>query len=429
MGMRTNPDIIIGGGLGGLTCALLLARAGRRVMLFEKASEVGGRAATSDEEGVRLNLGPHALYRDGAARLALRALGVDPAGGRPPASGMLALDRGRLHALPVGFTSLTTTSLLGLAEKVEAARLLQGLARVDPGALGDLSVTGWIDGAARRPGTRRLLHALVRVTTYAHAPDLCAAGETVAQLQRGLGTGVMYVDGGWQTIVSQLESLAVAAGAVIQRSTRVAAVAPGRVTLADGRALAAGSVIVAASPAVAAALSPSSASLAAAARDAVPVHAACLDLALRSLPRPRATFCLGIDEPVYYSVHSAAAALAPGGTQVVHVARYLAPGEKADSSSLESLLDRVQPGWRERVVTSRFMPRLVVANDIHPVGRRRPGPSVSDAPGLFVVGDWVGDGAMLADSVVASARGAVSCILGAQASRRHAPPVEAAAWS
>ena len=424
--MRPEPDIVIGGGLGGLTSALMLARAGRKVILFEKASDLGGRAATHDEGGVRLNFGPHALYRRGAARTALRALGVDPTGGRPAASGMLALDGGRLHALPAGFTSLVTTGLLGMSEKIEAARLLQGLARIDTGSLRDVSVRDWIDGGARRPGTRRLLHALVRVTTYSNAPDLACAADTVLQLQRGLSTGVMYVDGGWQTIVDALEALALAAGVQVHRSTRVAAVAPGRVTLAGGGQFAAGDVIVAATPAAASELVPSSAELAAAAAAAVPVRAACLDLALSALPRPRATFCLGIDEPLYYSVHSASAALAPDGAQVIHVARYLAPGEVADASSLEALLDRLQPGWRDRVVTRRFLPQLVVASDIHPAGRRRPGPAVADAPGVYVVGDWVGEGAMLADAAVASARAAVTRILDLGAAR-HERPAPAAA--
>jgi phytoene dehydrogenase-like protein len=322
---------------------------------------------------------------------------------------MLALDGGRLHALPGGFTSLVTTGLLGVAEKIEAARLLQGLGRIDAAALRGRTVSEWVDGVADRPGTRRLVHALVRVTTYCNAPQLACAAETVAQLQRGLSTGVMYVDGGWQTMVDALVARALAAGVEIRRSTRVTAVAPGRVSLADGT-IAAGAVIVAASPAVAAELVPSAA-LAAAAAAAIPVRAACLDVALRGLPRPRARFCLGIDEPLYYSVHSASAALAPEGTEVIHVARYLAPGEKADESSLEALLDRLQPGWRERVVTRRFLPQLVVAGDVHPAGRTRPEPAVADAPGVYVVGDWIGRGAMLADATVASAGEAVSVIL------------------
>jgi phytoene dehydrogenase-like protein len=360
---------------------------------------------------------------------------------------MLALDGGRLHALPGGFASLLTTSLLGVAEKLEAAGILQRLARTDIGALRGRSVAEWIDGVARRAGTRRLLHALVRVTCYANAPDLLAADAAVAQLARGLTGGVMYVDGGWQTIVSALAARAEAAGVAISTATRVARVesppvppsgsarglpagppkGAGRVILADGSAVAAASVVIAAAPAAAAALVPSSAELAAAAAAAVPVRAACLDLALAELPRPRALFCLGIDEPLYYSVHSASAALAPEPTQVIHVARYLAPDETADASSLEALLDRLQPGWRERVVARRFLPRLIVANDLHPVGRRRPAAEPSDAPGVFAVGDWVGEGAMLADSVIASASATTAAIL--RQERPRVPAAEAQAWS
>ncbi|NOT60403.1 MAG: FAD-dependent oxidoreductase, partial [Acidobacteria bacterium] len=58
----TSNVIIIGGGLAGLTAAVTLARANRRVTLLEKAAQLGGRAMTSHESGFAFNLGPHALY-------------------------------------------------------------------------------------------------------------------------------------------------------------------------------------------------------------------------------------------------------------------------------------------------------------------------------------------------------------------------------
>src|SRR5437899_239644 len=59
--------IVVGGGLAGLTAATLLARAGARVTLYERSTTLGGRAITQNEAGFLLNLGPHALYRAGAA--------------------------------------------------------------------------------------------------------------------------------------------------------------------------------------------------------------------------------------------------------------------------------------------------------------------------------------------------------------------------
>ena len=49
------------------------------------------------------------------------------------------------------------------------------------------------------------------------------------------------------------------------------------------------------------------------AAQAKPVSAACLDVGLSRLPRPKASFALGIDQPLYFSVHSAFATLGPEG--------------------------------------------------------------------------------------------------------------------
>ncbi len=106
----------------------------------------------------------------------------------------------------------------------------------------------------------------------------------------------------------------------------------------------------------------------------VPIKAACLDVALDRLERPRERFALGLDRPFYYSVHSAAAKLAPEGISVVHVMKYL--GGRADSSAetieqeLESCLDRMQPGWRSHTVTRRYLPGMTVSYSL-PTGMRR----------------------------------------------------------
>jgi hypothetical protein len=88
---------------------------------------------------------------------------------------------------------------------------------------------------------------------------------------------------------------------------------------------------------------------------------------LARLPSPRATFALGIDRPLYLSVHSASADLAPAGGAMIHVLKYLPTGggdAKADERELEGLLDLIQPGWREAVVEHRFLPSMMVTNDL-----------------------------------------------------------------
>ena len=418
---RQAGAVVVGGGLAGLAAAAHLARAGREVVLLEKAAEVGGRARTRSMDGFDFNVGPHALYRTGAGIRVLRELGVPIAGGRPSASGGYALRAGMLHTLPAGLVSLLTTGLLGAREKVAVARLLSGLPHADLQPLQAVPLATWLGGVSS-PVVRELMAGLTRVTTYADDPERMSAGATLEQVRRGL-RGVLYLHGGWQTLVDGLRRVAEDAGARILRR-RATAVEWDRavrgVRLDDGAVLGAEAVIVAGSPDMANALTAGGGRTAIAdwARRAVPVRAASLDVALVRLPRPHATFALGTDRPLYASVHSAVARLAPAGGALVHAMRYGGlRGEPAAvvEAQLEGLLDALQPGWRGLVAHRRFLPDLVVANAIVEAAAGgtagRPGPRVHDLPGLYVAGDWVGPEGMLADASLASGRQAASAVL------------------
>jgi phytoene dehydrogenase-like protein len=144
--------------------------------------------------------------------------------------------------------------------------------------------------------------------------------------------------------------------------------------------------------------------------DAEPVTAACLDVALRSLPRPRRTFALGIDRPLYFSVHSAFAQLTPKGGALIHLVRYGASHPVEDERALDALLDEMQPGWREVLVHRRFLPSMTVSNALVRPGAPRPSP-VTSVRGLYIAGDWVGNEGLLSDAALASARAAAKAIL------------------
>src|SRR5581483_4753440 len=334
------------------------------------------------------------------------------------ASGGFALRARRRHALPGGLVSLLTTGLFPLPAKLETARLLVALRTVDPRPYDRTTVTAWLAANVRHPIVRELVGGLFRLTTYAADADRQSAGTALAQLQLALAKNVVYLDGGWQTLVEGLRDAAVAAGARVVTGARVVAVehdgAVRAVRLADGTRHPADVAIVAAGPADAAAIveRAEETPLAAWAAAAIPVHAACLDVALARLPRPHARFALGIDEPTYCSVHSASARLAPGDGAVVHVARYLTARDGgialSEERRLEDILDLVQPGWRQAVVARRTLPRMVVSHALATADaggtRGRPGPAVPGIRGLFVVGDWVGPDGLLADATLASAR-------------------------
>jgi phytoene dehydrogenase-like protein len=417
---------VIGGGVAGLTAAALIARSGRLVRLFEQSHALGGRAQTKRQDGFSLNIGPHALYRGGRGIEVLRELGIEPRGRVPSVSGAFAIKDGVKHTFPAGAVSLLTTSLFGLAAKLEAARLLASIGKIDGNRLMGVSLREWLDQSISHLEVQEFVLAAFRVATYTNAPDLTSAGGAIEQLKKAQDKSVLYLDGGWQTLVDDLREIAVRAGVMIETGAKVEGVtrdATGAVAglrLADGRSIQASVVVIASSPSAAVGMVKDAerTSMARWADDSLPVRAACLDVALSSLPRPKATFALGIDRPLYLSVHSAAARLAPEGCALIQVAKYLPPDHTDSSESvereLEGLLDLVQPGWRKAVVYRRFLPDMIVMNAL-PLAtqdgtRGRPAPQVSDVRGLFVVGDWVGNEGLLVDASLASAKQAAEII-------------------
>jgi phytoene dehydrogenase-like protein len=125
----------------------------------------------------------------------------------------------------------------------------------------------------------------------------------------------------------------------------------------------------------------------------------------------RRELVLGVESPLYASLHSGAARLAPEGAHLVHLVRYLgadeAPDPEAVREELTGLLDHMGPNLRQHVRFTRYLPHVTVAHD-QPQARRgglpgRPPVRHGSIAGLYRAGDWVGAEGLLADASVASA--------------------------
>ncbi|WP_405015077.1 phytoene desaturase family protein [Kitasatospora sp. NBC_01539] len=77
---RTDHVVVVGAGLSGLSAALHLLGAGRRVTVVERGEGPGGRAGLLEVDGYRIDTGPTVLTMPGILEEALSA-----AGGPPPA--------------------------------------------------------------------------------------------------------------------------------------------------------------------------------------------------------------------------------------------------------------------------------------------------------------------------------------------------------
>ncbi|EDM75408.1 amine oxidase, flavin-containing [Plesiocystis pacifica SIR-1] len=424
---RNIVDVaVIGGGLAGLAAAASLGRAGLRVRCCERAASFGGRGRTliTETEAGRfaMNLGAHALYLSGRARPILEDLGVACVGGTPQVESAYLAD-GRSHRLPATPGALIASTALDLRGKLGLMRVFAGLSRVDPATLAGMSAEDWIAARAGGATCHRMLRSLFTLTSYSARLDTLDARAAVRSLQLAL-QGVRYIDGGWQALVEGTLQAARAHGVELRPNCGVRRLTRdpegGWIVEAGDERWRARQVILALGPGPARRLlAEAEVRTGSIPADARAVHAACLELGLRG-PWTKPAFALRSEPATYLSVHSHTAQdMAPKGCCALSVVVYLGR-EALDADAVraraESMVDALEPSWRERVLARRFMPRMVVAHAL-PAPGVEVGTGLAEpepAPGLHLVGDWVrrpeeapGDPALLLDSALASAMTAV----------------------
>lgn len=412
--MSSAQIAVVGAGIAGLVATAHLAAGGLEPVVFEASTQMGGRARTRNVSGFHLNQGPHALYKGGALNAALQMFRIRVSGGSPDLASGWALWDSRRSRLPLARLERGVDAL----DHVNQAALRAFFERI-------ADVSAFPPGMALQTAlaslpvpARTVVEALVRLTTYVHAPQDLDAKAAFGQLRLSQ-SGAIYVAGGWSTIVDGLLSFAILAKAQVRTQEHVERLQfrNGKciVHLRSGRSDEFAAVILAVSPQQARAIVDSS-QLAAREATMRPVRVMCLDLALSKLPCEHANFALGMEKPTYFSVHSAVSNLAPHACALVHVARYLAPAEKPcihHFDELENVADELQPGWRDYVVNKQRLAGMTVAHDFPRVAdasRRAATPAI-DVPGVFVAGDWVGPAGMLADAAAASARAAAERVI------------------
>jgi phytoene dehydrogenase-like protein len=289
---------VVGGGLAGLTAANALADAGNGVTLLEQSRHLGGRARTRREDGYFLNLGPHALYRGGIAARTMDQWGIRYSGaipGRPIPGHRTCIVRGQdFYPSITDLGSLLKTRMFGVGEKVELAKLLRlltaGRSREKD------SMAEWVDRHLQTERVRQFAEMAIRISTYAVDLEALSAAAALAQIGLALKHNVLYLDGGWQTLVDGLAERAKTKGVVIGCAKPVEKLGEIR---ADGVVLAVGSQAVERLTGVRVPGKRRAARL------------ATLDLCLDRVPDTVVAFA--VDRPIYWSTHSAYARLAPNG--------------------------------------------------------------------------------------------------------------------
>jgi phytoene dehydrogenase-like protein len=322
----------------------------------------------------------------------LRAMGVELEWWNPVSPGSVFVRGGKPRRSPGGVVGM--------------APLLRQIYRRAPEELAGLSTTDWLEQTLRSESARATAAASVRVTTFVADQKSLSADVAATQLRLGLAPGVRYLKGGWQSLVDALAAKAEEAGATLRARSAVRMLhreAGGWTVALDEETLHADLLVVAAGDPDAAArllgeIAPSAPGPAA--------LLSVLDLGLRGLPRRSRRFALGIDAPTYLSRHSP-----PDHRDGVLLS--LASYTREPREALEALADTVQPGWRDRLIFDRFLPRMVPVSAIAApesggLGGR---PQVDRGDGLYLAGDWVGPEGWLVDAAISSGTAAAAAAL------------------
>lgn len=374
---------VVGGGIAGLTAAITAADAGGRVRLLEARAELGGRARTSPPPR-RANLGPHALYTDGAF--------------------WQWLERERLlpDTVTRGDEPLLYRHGGELAARLPALWDAIAMILAHP-APPEISFREWATPLVG-PQASELLVGLAFIVTFDYDPGRLSAAFVRERLRRVVKPDVVrYVVGGWQALVAQLTVRAAQAGVNIQTRTRARELPPRPVVVAT--ALAAARRLLGAHV------------------HATGTRVGLTDVALAS-ETSHPSGVLDVDERLYLARYTAFdRTLAPPGEQLIQIVGACQPHEGREhvQARIDRLLDQVAPGWRGQLRWSRrsLLACATGALDL-PGCDWNARASVCQGSGTFIAGDYVAAPGLLSEVSFASGRqaGLASAAIAQRRSRR-----------
>ena len=222
--MTKKDIVIIGGGLGGLSCGALLAKSGFQVTVFEKTSVLGGRSMCKKVQDYVLDSGLHGL-RDaekGHASVLFEKIGkkIEFATKNSDSNMPIYYYNDRKAEIPSNLFGILKYPLLSFSERLKFIKIL--MASKNTNVSKDMTIKQWLDkNSIDSPSLVKHIESIAGIGFYCY-PNICSLlASEFLQFMRHVPYDVGYPKGGWKQLIDKLSDTILENNGIIKTNHEV----------------------------------------------------------------------------------------------------------------------------------------------------------------------------------------------------------------
>ncbi len=209
--------IIVGAGIAGLLTGAALARAGLRILMLEKTTNIGGRSICIEKDGFLVDNGLHVIRYCKKSPMAtiFKSFLKEKIELIKTGDAKLFVD-GKFYDYPLSAAAIQTTTFFNDVEKQQFLKILsEEIVKGQVESLLDRSIQDWLADLEKKynvkAGPARIfLETLGKMMLVSYGNlDKLSVGELVAGIKLGLKAekGTCYPAGGWKPLINKLTEI------------------------------------------------------------------------------------------------------------------------------------------------------------------------------------------------------------------------------